>query len=290
MLQLDLKKLSKGMNIKDKLNFLFEDMNRQAETAGKESVLTPQERKAIIDDARSTKKIMEIRRVYRLSREAMLISIDMEISELLLFLSISHLEKTLMGITLKGVSEDIIGHIVYYLARQNGNNIVGIDAEVKNLYAKYKVDSILFRGFDFFNHPENNDNGIPKEENDDSFEPNRDIKKAFMASLSHARKLKTKLFAMDYVLKKSPIDFLPESTKSLIKECEEILFLFVNLDATIKPMRVYRDYGLRMTKTTNQDSLVFFEKIQDIEKQIVMNEEDRKALESMIDSSLTEGL
>jgi hypothetical protein len=290
MLQLDLKKLSKGMNIKDKLKLLFEDMNCQAETLGKESILTAQERKAIIDDARNTGEIIEIRRVYRLSREAIFISIDMEISELLLFLSISHLEKTLMGIVLKGASEDIIGHIIYDLARQNGNNTVEIDAEVKNLYEKYKVDSVLFKGFDFFNPPENTDNGIPKEENDYIFEPNRDIQKAFMASFSHAKKLKTKLSAMDYILKKSPIDFLLESTRSLIKESEDVLSLFVNLDSTLKPMRVYRDYGLRITKSKDPDTLTFFEKIQDIGKQIEMSEEDRKALESMIDRSLTEDL
>src|SRR3989344_3827269 len=113
MVQLDLKKLSKGMNIKDKMRLLFEDMNRQSETAGKESVLTPQERKAIVDDARITGEITEIRRVNELYRAAMFISIDMEITELCLYLSISQLEKILMGIILKGAAEEIIDEMIF---------------------------------------------------------------------------------------------------------------------------------------------------------------------------------
>lgn len=289
MTQLDLKKLSKGMHIKDKMRLLFEDMNRQAETLGKESILTPQERKAITDDARKTGEITEIRRVNELYRTAMFISIDMEITNLCLCLAISHLEKILMGIVLKGATEDIIGEMIYDLARQDNKTSIEIDNKIKELRIKYKVDSVLFRGFDFFNPPPN-DNISSVVLNGNVPEPNQDIQKTFIISYTHAKKLKKKLYEMAYVLKKSPIDFLRGWTKNLIKDSEELLTLFVTLDSTLKPLRIYRDFGQTFSKNTDQVEPKFFEVIQNIVKHIELSTEEQEKLEAEIDKSQKEDL
>ena len=248
MTQLDLKKLSKGMNIKDKMKLLFEDMNRQAETLGKESILTPQERKAITDDARKTGEITEIRRVNELYRTATFISIDMEITNLCLCLSISQLEKTLMGIVLKGAAEDIIGEMIYDLARQNDQLPDEIESKSQELRKKYRVDSLLFIGFDFFNPPANDQNIDSTEFKNSILEPNQNVQKTFMITCTHAKKLKKKLYELSYVLKKAPIDFLPKRTKNLVKYSEELLTLFITLDDSLKPLRIYRDFGTTFTK------------------------------------------
>ena len=277
------------MHIHDKMRLLFEDMNRQAETAGKESVLTPHERKTLIDAARTAGEITEIRRVHELHSTAMFISIDMEITELHFYLSISQLEKTLMGIVLKGTTEDIVGEMIYDLACQDSKTALEIDNKSKELRIKYKVDSVLFKGFDFFN-PLSNDKINSVEFNSNVLEPNQDIQKTFIISFTHAKKLKKKLYEMSYILKKSPIDFLRGWTKNLIKDSEKLLSLFVNLDSTLKPLRIYRDYGLAFSKNANLVEPKFFEVIQNIGKHLELSTEEQETLEAKIDKSQKEDL
>jgi hypothetical protein len=290
MVQLDLKKLSKGMSVKDKMRLLFQDMNRQAETAGKESVLTPQERKAIVDDARNTGEIIQIRKVNELYLAAMFISIDMEITQLQLLLSMGQLEKTLTGIILKGATEEIIGEMVYDLASQDENTPTELENKIKELRIKYKVDNILFKGFDFFNPIEDNEGASLTEFDTNVLVPNQNIQKSFINSFYLAKKLKRKLYEMSYVLGKTPIDFLLSSTKDLIKDSEELLIYFTNLNETFKPLRIYRDFGQEFSKNTNLVEPKFFEIIQDIEKNLELSIEDKEKLESSIDKSLNEDL
>lgn len=275
------------MNIRDKMRLLFEDMNRQAETAGKEFVLTPQERKAIVDDARITGEITELRRVNELYRTSTFISIDMEITELFLYLSISQLEKTLIGILLKGATEDIIGEMIYDLVRQQGVPSEEINKQMNELRVKYKVDNVLFRGFDLFFQGTAN---ISLDVTSEFLQPNPDIQKSFIAAFRHAKKLKKKLYEMAYVIKKSPIDFLPESTKKLIKDSEDLLSLFTNLDSSLKPFRIYRDFGMEISKNTQLSVPQFFEIIQDISKSIDLADNEKVSLEAEIDKSLNEEL
>lgn len=290
MVQLDLKKLSKGMHIKDKMKLLFEDMNRQAETAGKESILTPQERDAIIADARKTGEITEIRRINELYKTVMLVSIDMEIVQLGLYLAISHLEKTLMGVMLKGTTEEIINQMIFDFVSQEKKTVTEIDKKVNELRIKYRVDSVLFKGFDFFNPPLENNSFFSSDLKSAVREPNLDIQKSFIVSLYHARKLKKKLYEISYVLKKAPIDFLPESTKKLIKESQELLSIFTNLDSSLRPLRIYRDFGLLLSNNAKPSEPKFFEIIQDINKSVELNTEEKEILEVGIDRSLKEDL
>ena len=141
------------MHIRDKMKLLFEDMNRQAETQGKESILTPQERDAIVDDARKSGEMKEIRRVNELYRTAMFLDLDIEIAERNLLLAICQLEKTLMGVVLKGATEDVVSEIFYDIANQNTKSSADVETSVSELRKKYKIDSVILKGFDLFNPP-----------------------------------------------------------------------------------------------------------------------------------------
>ena len=286
--QLDLKKLSKGMNIKDKMKLLFEDMNRQAETNGKEFILKPQERDAIIEDARKNNQLSEIRKTHELYKIVTITAIDLHIILLGLYLSIGQLEKTLMGVILKSATEEIIGEMIYDFAKQIKTIPAEIDKYIDELREKYKVDSVLFEGFDFFNPPLSNNSIFSSDLNYDPREPNQEIQKIFLLSIVHAKKIKKKIFEMSYLISKAPIDFLPESTKKLIKESEELLTIFSNLDSTLKPLGIYRDYELLFVKNNNLPESEFISKIRDINKNLELNTEDKKLLEDKIDKSLEE--
>jgi len=289
MVQLDLKKLSKGMHIRDKMRLLFEDMNRQAETQGKESILTPQERDAIVDDARKSGEIREIRRVNELYRTAMFLDLDMEIAERNLLLAISQLEKTLMGVVLKGATEDAVSEIFYDMASQNNASPETVEASVSELRKKYKIDSVILKGFDLFNPPADGEATEQAEElpaDPDNFEPNPEIQTSFMLAFQIAKKLKGKLYEMSYVTEKAPIDFLPKSIKQLIQNSEELLTMFCALDESLRLLRVFRDHAADFTSDAMLVEPKFLETIQDIPTHMEFTAEEKNALEKKIDDSL----
>ena len=283
MTTLNLQKLSKGMNLNDKMKLLFEDTNHTAVSQDNESLLTPQERDSIIEDARRNGELREIRRVNELYILSNYIAIDIELSQFSLLLSLSYLEKILMGIILKGAADEMIGEILYDLAKKD--EISGektIDKKMDELRMKYKVDSILFKGFDFFN--------ALNEENQEKVEPNNKIQQAFMVSFRHAKILKKKLFDMEYVLKKSPIDFLPKRNKEIIQQSEELLTLFINLDSTLKSLRIYRDFGDKIIGEVQITDPEFLTTIKNIGKTLELSDQDKEQLQIQIDKHLGKDL
>lgn len=286
MTTLDLKRLSKGMHIKDKMRLLFEDMNRQAETDGKESVLTSQERDAILADARKNNEMNVIRRVNELYLAATYIGLDMELTEMTLYLSISCLERILMGVVLKSTAEEIVGEIIYDMARQSSNNPDEIDKQNQELRVKYKVDSVLFKGFDFFNPPEGDESSNSSDKEVPVIGPNEDVQKFFMLSYQHARKLKKKLYEMEYVIKQAPIDFLPGYNKKLIEDSEELLSLFVSLDSSLRPLRLYRDYGSVFITDNNLAEPDFLAIVKDVNKSLELTDGEKSELEGKIEKSV----
>lgn len=287
---LDLKKLSKGMNIQDKMRLLFEDSNKQAETDGKEHILTVHERDAIVEDARKSGEIREIRRVNELYLLSNFISIDMEIANLALLLSITSLEKSLMGIMLKGAAEEIVGEMIYDLVKQDNTAPSAFNKKSEELRKKYRVDSVLFKGFDFFDAPIKNDGSFPDGLKNENLQPNPDIQRFFIVSYMHAKKLKKKLFEMEYVIKKAPIDFIPQWNKNLMKDSEEVLSSFSNLDQTLRPLRIYRDYGeafINLAKLSNPE---FLDIIKNLPVKIVLTDNEKEELRDRIDKRLEEDL
>jgi len=281
MTNFDLKKLAKGMNLNDKMKLLFEDSNKQAETNGKESILTPQERDSIITDARRNDQIREIRRVNELYYLSNLIVIDLDVTYLTLLLAITSLEKQLMGIMLKGATEDIINEMIYDVVRENDDKTKNIEEKSEGLRRKYKIDDVLFKGFDFFelsNEGENN----PL--------PNNRLELLFMQTFEHARKLKKKIFEIEYVIQKSPIDFSPEYNKNLINDCKELLNSFINLDQTLRPFRIYKDYGKAFINLAKLKDPLFLNTVGDLPNKIELTDIEKQELKDDIDKHIQKNL
>ncbi|HLL60221.1 MAG TPA: hypothetical protein VK338_00745 [Candidatus Nitrosocosmicus sp.] len=277
---LDLKKLSKGMHILDKMKLLFEDTNRQAETDGKESVLTPQEREAIITDARKNGEINEIRRVHEFYVASTYIGIDMEMTELSLHLAMSYLERILLGMLLKSEAEEIVSGILYDLVSSQGKKSDNeFEKEIKELREKYRVDRTLFKGFEFFTPTSDSDTK--------THTPNAYIQQFFMMSFPHARQLKKKLFMMEYIKSQVPIDFLSSSNKKLIDDCNELITTFTSLDSSLNPLRIYCDYGHRIAKGVDSD---FLSTIRDLKEKLELTDVEKDLLKAQIDKRVRDNL
>jgi len=281
MTNFDLKKLAKGMNLRDKMKLLFEDSNKQAETNGKEFILTPQERDSIIADARRNDQIRELRKVNELYYLSNLIVIDLDIVYLTLLLSITSLEKQLMGIMLKGATEDIVHEMIYDMTKGNNDKTKNYEEKSEELRKKYKIDDVLFKGFDFFELSSETENNLF---------PNTHLESLFMQAFKHAKKIKKKLFEIEYVLQKSPIDFSPKYNKDLITNSKELLNLFINLDQTLRPFRIYKDYGKAFIDLAKLKDPLFLDTVNNLPNKIELTDPEKKELMDDIDKHIQKNL
>jgi len=281
MTNFDLKKLAKGMHLRDKMKLLFEDSNKQAETNGKESILTPQERDSIIMDARRNDQIRELRKVSELYYLSNLIIIDLDIAYLTLLLAITSLEKQLIGIILKGATEDIVNEMIYDMIKENNDKTKNCEVKSEELRKKYKINDVLFKGFDFFELSSETENNLL---------PNTHLESLFMQAFKHAKKIKKKLFEIDYVFQKSPIDFSPKYNKDLITNSKELLNLFINLDQTLRPFRIYKDYGKAFIDLAKLKDPLFIDTINNLPNKIELTDPEKQELMDDIDKHIQKNL
>jgi hypothetical protein len=268
MKNLDLKQLSKGMHIHDKLRLLFADLNKQSETEGKEIILTTQEKDAILNDARTRGEYREIRRVMEFFKTCTFMVIDLEISQLAALLAIATLEKILMGIMLKGATEEIIDRMIYDWS--------GGKAEViGELKSKYKINHVLMKGFDYFIS---------------SSESNKELEEYFILTHHHISKLRRKLFEIDFVINKSPVNFLSRYNQNIIEESNSLVQLFINLDAPLKPLKIYKDFGYALTDNFTFRETEFHKLIENISESTDLSDEEKQNLMLRIDSDLDKEL
>jgi hypothetical protein len=268
MKNFDLKQLSKGMHINDKLRLLFADLNKQSETESREIILTPQEKDALLDDAKKRGEYREIRRVMNLFKTCTLMLIDLEIIHLSTLLVITTLEKILIGIILKGVTEEIVDQMIHDWS-------AGETKAVEKLRSKYKIDHVLMKGFDYFS---------------ETREVNKDLEKYFLISCKYIRRLNKKLYEIDYVTNKSPVEFLSDYSRNLINESRNLINLFIRLDAPLKFLRIYRDYGTVLTNNLNFNNSEFYKTIKNLDNNLRMDESEKQKIMAEVDRDLKKEL
>lgn len=276
---LNLTTLSNGMNIVDKMKLLFEDFNAEAE--GSQLVLTPKEREAIINDARKRGELHVIRKTNRLYMLSNYACIEIDRCQLLLLLALADLDKILMGVALKGGIEEIIGQIIYDLAKKESTKEEILDQKIKDIEERYSIDSVIYKGFELFS----SDDQDPSTNH-----PNDRIQEGFKRAVKHAKNLMLKLFELEYILSKTQIDFMPKMNKELITQCKELIDSFVNLNDTLRTLRIYRDHGDELTGKLQISDAEFLTVIKDINFGIQPSEAEKIKVKSDIDTTANENL
>lgn len=276
---LNLTTLSNGMNIVDKMRLLFEDLNAEAE--GSQTVLTPKEREALISDARKRGEMHVIRKTNRLYMLSNYACIEIDRRQLLLLLALSDLNKILMGVVLKGGVEEIVGQIVYDLAKKESDNKEKLDQKIKEIEKRYKIETVIYKGFDLFSSDDQDPNTL---------HPNDCIQDGFKKAVKLAKNLKLKLYELEYILTKTEIDFMPKQNKELVVQCDELIEAFTNLNDTLRTLRIYRDHGDTLTGKVHISDAEFLSMIKDIKFAIQLTEVEKDKVKSDIDTAADENL
>src|SRR3990167_11129923 len=116
MKNLNIKTLAKGMRVEDKAKLLFADRNKRAETSGQEGLLTPEEEKAIVQDAQDLNQISELNRLSRLYNIASYIMLDIQTAYLHFELAEGKVIAVLTGMIIAGEADDALSHAIHDLA------------------------------------------------------------------------------------------------------------------------------------------------------------------------------
>jgi hypothetical protein len=116
--QLNIKTLAKGMRVEDKAKLFFADTFKLRETNGHEGILTPDEEKALIEDAQNLNQVDELNRLNRLFHAAGLLLVDVQTAYLNFELAKQKVLTILIGMLLANEAMDQLDRAISDLARQ----------------------------------------------------------------------------------------------------------------------------------------------------------------------------
>lgn len=277
-INLNLGRLAKSMSVQDKIKLLLANANTQAETAGKEYVITPAERDAIIADARKNNEITMLNHAFECYRAAWFIHIELTIVYFRHLVMLAYLERHLACCYLKYERDEVVGQIFYDLRQSKTTQ--DDDDDLSKFMKRYFVKDSLWSSFDYYSEPD--DQGLQ--------EPNESIQIAFMELFKITRKLNMKLFELDYIIEKVGFNFLSDSAKSDIATYRTQLHDFIELDNFLKPIRIFRDIDLENIKTEGVTEPEFINTVRDLKNKIAMTDEEKRSCRDSVDSDINDGV
>jgi hypothetical protein len=271
-MKLDLKKLSKEMSLKDKAKILFADHNKRVETAGMERLLTPQEEKAIVEDARTKNQVGELNRLTELFNLSGLILLDVQTAYLQFLLKRSHLEQVITGIMITNEVDDTLNSLFYDLKTLE----VSLDGEKEKSYLELKnkyLNSKIYSQYGYFTiDPETKRR-----------QPNKLLQIAFMRLVERVRDFRRMIYTLNYIIQLAEIDFLADEKKKSLTDFETEVDDFYNLEGLLNVLRSYRNFADKnLMETGNLKEPGFIEAIRDPEKASELTDDDKAKAEEQV--------
>ncbi|RJR29223.1 hypothetical protein C4564_02695 [Candidatus Microgenomates bacterium] len=270
MKNLNIKTLAKGMRVEDKAKLLFADRNKRAETQGKEGILTPDEEKAIIEDAQDLHQITELNRLNKLFNIASFLVLDIQTAYLHFRLAEGRLLTIITGMILVGEADDTLGHAVYDLASQGYSKEQlddkkiqdEVDQKAESYRKKYKKDGLnkLYSHFE-----------LPLVESSTKTEmlsqPSPILQRAFMMVITEIKRFRKQVYTIEYVVAKARMEFLSETEKQTIENFSEEINKFVNLEGHLGLIQMFVDFvDNGMLSGTNLNEHKFIDSVRDMQK------------------------
>lgn len=258
------------MRVEDKAKLLFADRNKRAETKGKEGLLTPDEEKALIEDAQDLHQITELNRLNKLFNIASFLVLDIQTAYLHFRLVEGRLLTIITGMILVGEADDVLGHALYDLASQGyskeqleDNKIQDeVDQKAESYRKKYKKDGLT----KLYSHFE-----LPLVEDATKTEmlsqPSPILQRAFMMVIAEIRRFRKQVYTIEYVVAKAGIELLSETEKQTIENLSEEINKFVNLEGHLGLIQMFVDFvDNGMLSGTNLNEHKFIDSVRDMQK------------------------
>lgn len=270
---LNIKTLAKGMRVEDKAKLLFADRNKRAETKGKEGLLTPDEEKALVEDAQNLHQINELNKLNRLYNTASFLILDIQTAYLNFKLAEGKLLTILTGMILVGEANDTLENVMCELTTQGYSKEQLEDKqfqdEVENKaqeYLKKYRSNGLTKIYDYFEPGLRNSNYFSTKSEMLS-EPNLILQKIFMSVIAEVRRFKKQVYYCDYVEAKAKIPLLSERDRYTVESFTQDVNSFVNLDGHLSLIQMYADFADKgMLKSEGLTEPKFIETIKNMNK------------------------
>jgi hypothetical protein len=288
--QLSIKTLAKGMRVEDKAKLLFADRNKRAETSGEEGLLTPEEEKALIEDAQNLHQIGELNRLNELYKLASFITIDIQTSYLHFRIAEGRIFTILTGMVLAGEAHDILKRVIYDLA-SNGYTEEQLDEQncqdeadekAYKLWKKYKGEGMS----DIYNYFEDqpiNDSYFSTK-NELLGQPNMLLQKAFIQTVNEVKKYKKQVFQCNYIKSKAGMELLSDMQIGEIERFTKEINFFINLEDYLGLIKMYWEfYEKGYFKDKEFFEAGFMDAIKDMEKYVSLSGEEEEKAKKDID-------
>jgi len=289
-MNLNIKTLAKGMRVEDKAKLLFADRNKRGETSGKEGLLTPDEEKAIIDDAQDLHQITELNRLNKLFNMSSFLMLDIQTAYLHFKLAEGRLLNMLTGMILVGEGSDALGNAIYDLS-SNGYSQeqledekfqVEVDKKAEEFRKKYKRNG-LTEIYDYFD-PSVGDGSYFDTKTEVLSQPNPLLQRAFMMVIQEIKKFRKQIYNIEYIETKARIDLLSERDKRTLESFTNEIDDFVNLKDHLGLIKMFADFADKgMLKRDGLSEPKFLEAIKNMSKATRLSKKAKIKAESEIE-------
>ncbi len=292
--QLNIKTLAKGMRVQDKAKLLFADRHKLAETSGRERLLSPDEEKALIEDAQDLHQISELNRLNRLFNIASFLLLDGQTAYLHFVIAIGKLDMLLTGITLTGSLGDVVDHMTYDLAVQGYTSKQleeekiqkEIDQKAIELRKKYGVGDKLVDVYDYFS-PSLRAESYFSEKTKTESEPSQPLQKFFMLAIKRVKDFRKQVCQGDYVVEKARMELLSDKEKESLKSFKKEMDKFVGLKGIYRQVKLYGAFADKeLIRTTNLSEPRFLKAVKDMEKAVRLTDQEKDKAKAEIDELL----
>lgn len=291
---LNIKTLAKGMRVEDKAKLIFADRNKRAETSGKEGLLTPEEEKALIEDAQDLNQIKELNRLNTLYRLASFMYLDIQTACMQFQLSERLLTTVLTGLVLVGEANDALNAAVFELTTKGYDDKQLEDKEVQDAIDKKANDfrknfkrGGLSKNYDYFEPHLREGSYFSTDPGSETSQPNTLLQMAFMKTIRDAKGFKKQVFQWKYVESKAGFDLLGERERERIDGFIEEINQFINLEGPLCLVTLYVEFlDKGLLKYTNIQEPKFITSVRDMKKVTRLGKNTKEIARKEIDEAI----
>jgi hypothetical protein len=290
MKNINIKTLAKGMRVEDKAKLLFADRDKRAETSGKEGLLTPDEEKAIIEDAQDLRQITELNRFNKLYNIASFLLLDIQTAFLNFELANERVLTVLTAMILVGEATDALGDTIYALATagyseeqlEDKTFQKEVDQKADDFRKKYKSTD-LTKIYDYF-EPSLRETSYFSTKAETLSQPNPLLQRAFMEAVKRVKQFRKQVYSSKYVESKAGMELLSERDRQTINGFTKEIDEFVNLESYLGLIKMYADFADKgMLRNEGLIEPKFIEAIKDMKKATRLGKKGRVITEMEIE-------
>lgn len=280
------------MRVEDKARLIFADRNKRGDTNGREGLLTPDEEKALIEDAQELRQISELNRLNRLYNISVFMMLDIQTAYLNFRLAEGRLLTILTAMILVGEGSDAFNWVIYDFVTQGYKNgqledekiQEEIDKKTRELRKKYKTTDGLSKIYDYF-EPSLRDSSYFSTDDDVMSQPNPLLQKALMQVVREIKAFNKQLYQREYVEAKAGMEFTSEKDKTKIDIFTNEMNELTNLEGCWGLIRMYAEFAdKRLIRTKNLAEPKFLKTVKDMEKATRLTEKEKVTAQEEVDN------